>query len=73
MELQIDSAGGHGVAREHGNFDDLAALMLKDYNVKLIQQPGNTPIYNILDLNLWQACQLEVGKMSVNARHSGPA
>jgi len=58
---------------QHGNFDDLAAMMLKDYNVKLIQQPGNTPMYNILDLNLWQACQLEVDKMSVNARHSEPA
>ena len=30
-------------------------------------------MYNILDLTLWQACQLEVDKMNVNARHSEPA
>jgi len=30
-------------------------------------------MYNILDLMIWQACQLEVDKMSVNARHSEPA
>lgn len=64
VKLQIDSAGGHGIARGHGNFEKLKAMMLEDYNVELTQQPGNTPMYNILDLNLWQACQLEVDKMN---------
>ena len=30
----------------------------------LKQQPGNTPMYNILDLTIWQASQLEVDKMN---------
>ena len=42
--------------------------MLKDFNIELIQQPGNTPMFNILDLTLWQACQLEVDKMSRDLR-----
>jgi hypothetical protein len=70
VKLQIDLAGGHGMARGHGNFDRLKAMMLKDFNVDLVQQLGNTPMYNILDLNLCQACQLEVDKMNKDTRHS---
>ena len=40
-KLQIDSAGGHGTARGHGNFAKLAAMMLSDFNIELVQQPGN--------------------------------
>jgi len=69
VKLQIDSAGGHGTARGHGNFDKLAAMMLKDFNVELKQQPGNSPFYNILDLMVWQATQLLVSKMNGEARH----
>ena len=39
-------------------------MMLKDSNIVLKQQPGNTPMYNILDLTTWQASQLEVDKMN---------
>jgi hypothetical protein len=69
VKLQIDSAGGHGTARGHGNFDKLANMMLKDFNVELVQQPGNSPFYNILDLMVWQAAQLLVSKMNGEARH----
>jgi hypothetical protein len=68
VKLQIDSAGGHGLARGHGNFEELAIMMMKDFNIELIQQPGNTPMFNILDLTLWQACQLEVDKMNKDLR-----
>ncbi len=43
VTLQIDSVGGHGTARGHGNFEQLAAMMLAEYNVLLVQQPGSTP------------------------------
>ena len=70
--LQIDSAGGQGIARGHGVFADLASMMDKDFNIELVQQPGNTPMYNILDLTIWQASQLEVDKMSKERRHREP-
>ena len=35
-KLQIDSAGGHGTARGHGNFDDLAAMMDTDFKIELV-------------------------------------
>ena len=74
--LQIDSAGGHGMARGDGVlflfFDGLAAIMDKGFNVELVRQPGNTPMYNILDLNIWQATQLEVDKMNKDQRHREP-
>ena len=40
VKLQIDSAGGHGTARGHGNFAKLAAVMLRDFNVELVHSPG---------------------------------
>ena len=67
--LQIDSAGGHGMAVGHGNYDKLAAMMLEEFNIELVQQPGNTPMYNLLDLTIWAAIQLEVDKMDNGARH----
>ena len=39
-------------------------MMLKNFNIVLKQQPGNTQMYNILDLTIWQASQLEVDKMN---------
>jgi hypothetical protein len=36
-KLKIDSAGGHGTVRGHGNFDDLAAMVLADFNIELAQ------------------------------------
>ena len=64
VELQIDSAGGHGTARGNSNFEKLAAMMLKNFSIVLKQQPGNTPMCKILDLTIWQASQLEVDKMN---------
>ena len=69
VRLHIDSADGHGTARGHENFEKLAAMILKDFNIELVQQPGNTPMYNILDLTIWQASQLEVDKMNKETRH----
>ena len=43
-------------------------MMLKDFDIVLKQQPGNTPMYNILNLTIWQASQLEVDKMNGAAR-----
>ena len=69
VKLQIDSAGGHGLARGHGNFDLLKDMMLRDFNIDLIQQPGNTPFYSNLDLTIRQAAQLEIERMDTGARY----
>ena len=45
---------------------------LKGSNVDLEQQPGATPFWNVLDLAIWQASQLEVDKMNGEARHREP-
>ena len=47
-------------------------MMLEDFNVDLEQQPGATPFRNVLDLTIWQAKQLEVGKINGEARHREP-
>ena len=47
-------------------------MMLDTYNVDLDQQPGNKPFYNIMDLTIWQANQLEVDKMNGETRHREP-
>jgi len=61
VKLQIDSAGGHGIARGSGTFDKLAAMMDEDFNIELIQQPGNSPMFNILDLTIWKSIEMYVG------------
>ena len=43
-------------------------MMLKDFDIVLKQQPGNTPMYNILNPTIWQASQFEVGRMNGAAR-----
>jgi hypothetical protein len=70
--LQIGSEGGHGMARGHGVFDVLSKMMNDKYNSELVQQPGNTPMLNILDLTIWQACQLEVDKINKSKRQREP-
>ena len=55
-------------ARGYGNFDELAAMMLADFNIKLVQQPGNSPMFNILDLTILRTTQVLVDKMSTEAR-----
>ena len=60
------------MARGEGVFNRLAVIMDKDVNIELVRQPGNTPMYNILDLTIWQAVQLEVEKMCKNQRHREP-
>jgi hypothetical protein len=72
VSLQIDSAGGHGMARGDRVFSSLAAMMDANYNIELVRQPGNTPMFNILDLTIWQATQLEVDKMNKDERHREP-
>jgi hypothetical protein len=47
-------------------------MMLLLYNVELVQQPGCSPMFNIEDLTIWQAIQLEMDKMDVKARHQEP-
>ena len=37
-----------------------------------MQQPPNSPFWNILDLTIWQASQLEVDKMNDQKRHREP-
>jgi hypothetical protein len=69
VKLQIDSAGGHGMARGVKVFTALKEMMDRDYNVELVQQPGNSPMTNILDLTIWQAVQLEVDNMRKETRH----
>ena len=47
-------------------------MMPDDSNIDLEQQPGATPFWNVLDLTIWQASQLEVDKMNGEARHREP-
>ena len=51
-KLQIDSAGGHGMARGTEVFKKLKAMMDVNYNIELVQQPANSPFWNILDLTI---------------------
>ena len=44
-----------------------AALRVKKYYKQVTA--GNTPFYNVLDLTIWQASQLEVEKMNSTDRH----
>ena len=39
-------------------------MMLKNFNIVLKQQPGNTPMCDILGITIRQASQLEVDKMN---------
>ena len=43
-------------------------MMLADFNIELVQQPGNLPMFNILDLAIWRTTQVLVDKMSTEAR-----
>ena len=47
-------------------------MVLTDYNVELDQQPGATPFWNIPDLTIWQAIQLEVDRLNREDRHREP-
>jgi hypothetical protein len=70
VKLQIDSAGGHGMARGHGNFDEFKDMMDRKYNIELIQQPGNTPPFNALDLVMWRSTVACVDAMPTNLRYA---
>ena len=50
LTLQIDGAGGHGIARGHGNFKQLASMMMRQFNIRLQQQSSGCPQSNALDL-----------------------
>merc|ERR1712130_924128 len=43
LYLQIDSAGGHGIARGHGKFEKLRVMILEKFNICLRQQPKRSP------------------------------
>ncbi len=59
LKIQIDSAGGHGMACAEGAFNRLAVVIIgKDFNIERCLQPGNTPIFSSFDLAIWQAVQL---------------
>ena len=60
------------MARGEGVFNRLAVIMDKDFNIELVRQPEKKPMYNILDLTIWQAVQLEVEKICKNQRHREP-
>ena len=69
VKLQIDSAGGHGMARGHGNYEELKAMMDRDFNIDLVQQVGNTPAFNIKDIMIWRSCEAEVDKIPQALRY----
>jgi uncharacterized protein YfeS len=72
VKLQIDSAGGHGMARGTDVVKKLKNMINDKYNIELVQQPANSPFWDILDLTIWQASQLEVDKMNGQKRHREP-
>ena len=49
-----------------------AAMMHIQITIELVRQPGNTPMFNLLDLTIWQATQIEVDKMNKDERHREP-
>ena len=61
QELSINKRGA--ARRTAAKFEKLAAMMLEEFNIELVQQPGNTPMYKFLNLTMWAAIQLGVGKM----------
>ena len=60
------------MARGDRIFSSLAAMMDVNCNIELVRQPGNTPMFNMLDLTIWQATRIEVDKMSKDERHREP-
>ena len=44
-------------------------MMLKDFNIELVQQVGNTPMYNVLDLSVWRSIEVEVDNMDDGSRY----
>ena len=60
------------MARGDRVFSCLAAMMDASCNIELIRQPGNTSMFKILDLVIWQATQLEVDKMNKDEHHREP-
>jgi len=68
LTLQIDSAGGHGTARGHGNFKKLAEMMLKEFNILLVKQPARSPEFNYLDLMVWKSIAAKVVTLSKKDR-----
>ena len=59
----------HGMAVGHGNYDRLREMMLQKFNILLVQQPGNSPMFNVLDLNIWQGFQGVVDTLHKTKRH----
>ena len=59
---QIGSAGGHGLACGHCKVENIKAMMDKDFNIELVQQPSHSHMWNVLDLTIWQVVQLGVDK-----------
>jgi len=47
-------------------------MMDDKYKIELVQQPANSPFWNILYLAIWQASHLEVNKMNGKMRHREP-
>ena len=46
LTLQINQAGGHGIARGHGNFEELANIMMTEFHILLGQQTSGMPHSN---------------------------
>ena len=43
LTLQIDGAGGHGIARGHGNFKQIVAMMMRRFKIRMQQQCSGCP------------------------------
>ena len=43
-------------------------MTLADFIIEFVQQPGNSPMFNIFDLTIWRTTQVLVDKMSTEAR-----
>ena len=46
--------------------------MLNDFNIELVEQPGNPPCFNVPNLTIWQTIQLGAEKMNGNDRQREP-
>lgn len=68
LTLQIDGAGGHGIARGHGKFEKLKVMMKEEYNIRLVQQCSGCPQSNLLDLMVWKMISSSVLKLSRKRR-----
>ena len=61
----MDNAGGHGTNDAKQRY---AALLLNEFNIKIMWQPPRSPELNLLDLGVWRTLQSRTEKLAYELR-----